>query len=140
MLHRLVSAFAWACLALIAVATLSPAQLRPELVASESHSIVLLEHVGTFALLGFLFSISHRRHQGLVFLIVFGSAIVLELLQLVVSDRDARLVNAAEKLVGGGLGIVAAQCALLIRSHRKGQATCRPQNSIAGLSPAKRRN
>jgi len=140
MLHRLVSAFAWACLALVAVATLSPAQLRPELVASESHSIVLLEHVGAFALLGFLFSISHRRHQGLVFLIVFGSAIVLELLQLVVPDRDARFIDVAEKLVGGGLGIVAAQCALLIRSHRKGQATCRPQNSIAGLSPAKRRN
>ena len=140
MLHRLVSAFAWACLALIAVATLSPAQLRPELVASESHSIVLLEHVGAFALLGFLFSISHRRHHGLVFLIVFGSAIVLELLQLVVPDRDARFVDAAEKLIGGGLGIVAAQSALLIRSHRKGQATCRPQTKIARLSPAKRRN
>jgi VanZ family protein len=122
MLHRLVSAFAWACLALIAFATLSPAYLRPKLWAVESDSIVLLEHVGAFALLGFLFTISHRRHHGLVFLIVFGSAIALELLQLVIPGRDARLVDAAEKLVGGGLGIVAAQCALLIESRRKGQA------------------
>src|SRR5215475_9073424 len=135
MLHRFVSAFAWACLALIVFATLCPAQLRPELTASESDSIVLLEHVGAFFLLGFLFSISHRRHQGLVFLIVFGSAIVLEFFQLVVPDRDARFVDAAEKLVGGGLGIVAAQCALLIRSHRKGQASCRPQTKIARLAP-----
>jgi VanZ family protein len=140
MLHRLVSAFAWACLALIAFATLCPAQLRPELAANESDSIVLLEHVGAFFLLGLLFTISHRRHQGLVFLIVFGSAIVLELLQLVVPDRDARLVDAAEKLVGGGLGIVATQCALLIRSRRKGQASRRPQTEIARLAPAKRRS
>jgi hypothetical protein len=107
MLHKLVSAAAWACLALIAFATLSPAHLRPKLWAGESDSIVLLEHVGAFALLGFLFSISHRRHHGLVFLIVFGSAI------------------AAEKLVGGGLGIVAAQCALLMRSRRSDEASCR---------------
>lgn len=122
MLHRLVSAVAWACLALIAFATLSPAYLRPKLWAVESDSIVLLEHVGAFALLGFLFAISHRRHHGLVFLIVFGSAIALELLQLGIPGRDARLLDAAEKLVGGGLGIVAAQCAMLIRSRRKGQA------------------
>jgi hypothetical protein len=61
MLHKLVSALAWACLALIAFATLCPTQLRPELAAVESDSIVLLEHVGAFALVGFLFSVSHRR-------------------------------------------------------------------------------
>jgi VanZ family protein len=101
--------------------------------------MVLLEHVGAFALLGLLFTISHRRRHGLVFLIVFGSAIVLELLQLVVPDRDARLVDAAEKLVGGGLGIVAAQCALLVRSRRKAQASGRPHTKIVRLAPAKRR-
>src|SRR5215471_1475613 len=121
MLHRLVSAFAWACLALIAFATLSPAELRPELTPGESDSIVLLEHVGAFALLGFLFTIGHRRHQGLVFLIVFGSAIAFELLQLVILGRDGRLIDAAEKLVGGGLGMVAAQCALLIATRRNGR-------------------
>jgi VanZ family protein len=139
MLHRFVSAFAWACLAFIVFATLCSAQLRPELAAVESDSIVLLEHVGAFFLLGLLFSISHRRRHGLVFLIVFGSAIVLELLQLVVPDRDARLVDAAEKLVGGGLGIVATQCVLLVSSRRKAQASYRHHTKIARLAPAKRR-
>ena len=42
-------------------------------------------------------------------MIVLGSAILLEFLQILVPDRDARMVDAIEKIAGGGTGIFAAQ-------------------------------
>ena len=47
--YKLVSMMAWACLLLVAWATLSPAFLRPKLMATEPAWIVLIEHVGAFA-------------------------------------------------------------------------------------------
>jgi hypothetical protein len=41
--------------------------------------------------------------------IVLGSAILLECLQILVPDRDARMVDAVEKIAGGGAGIFTAQ-------------------------------
>lgn len=108
MLHKLVSVMAWTCLLLIAAATLSPAYLRPRLTESEPALIVILEHVGAFAAMGFLFSLTYSRTT-LVCLLVLGSAVILELLQLVVPDRDAHVMDAVEKLIGGGVGIIAAR-------------------------------
>lgn len=79
----------------------------------ESSLLVLLEHVGAFAVIGFLFSLSYSRTT-LICIVVLGSAIILEFLQLVVPDRDARVIDAVEKLIGGGVGIIAAK---MIRSH-----------------------
>ena len=70
--------------------------------------IVILEHVGAFAVIGFLFSVTYSRTT-LVCLLVLGSAVILELLQLIVQDRDARVIDAVEKLIGGGVGIIAAK-------------------------------
>ena len=75
---------------------------------SETALIVILEHVGAFAVIGFLFSVTYTRTT-LVCLLVLGSAVILELLQLVVPDRDARVIDAVEKLIGGGVGIIAAK-------------------------------
>jgi hypothetical protein len=109
MLHKLISIAAWATLSFIIFATLSPAHLRPELTATEPAIVVVLERVGAFAVLGLLFSGGYPRRYALVWGIVLGSAIVLELLQILVPDRDARMVDAMEKITGGGAGIVAAQ-------------------------------
>jgi VanZ family protein len=108
MLYKLVSMIAWACLLFVAWATLSPASLRPRLLETAPASIVLLEHFGAFAVIGFLFSVTYPR-TALICLLVLGSAVILELLQLVVPDRDARVVDAVEKLIGGGAGIIAAK-------------------------------
>ena len=70
--------------------------------------IVILEHVGAFAVIGFLFSVTHTRTT-LVCLLVLGGAVILELLRLVVPDRDARVIDAVEMLIGGGVGIIAAK-------------------------------
>jgi VanZ family protein len=108
MLHKLAPTTAWACLLFVASVTLSPAYLRPRLMETEPALIVILEHVGAFAVIGFLFSVTNTRTT-LVCLLVLGSAVILELLQLVVPDRDARVIDAVEKLIGGGVGIIAAK-------------------------------
>jgi VanZ family protein len=114
MFHKLVSVSAWACLLFVAFATLSPAYLRPRLMETETALIVVLEHIGAFAVIGFLFSIAYSRTT-FVCILVLGSAVVLELLQLIVPDRDARVIDAAQKLIGAGAGIIAARimCALV---------------------------
>jgi VanZ family protein len=111
MFRKVVSLAAWACLLFVAVATLSPLYLRPRLIESETALTVLLEHVGAFAIIGFLFSVTYSRTT-LVCLLVLSSAIILEFLQLVVPDRDPRVIDAVEKLIGGGVGITAARIML----------------------------
>jgi hypothetical protein len=109
MLHKLISIAAWATLTFIIFATLSPAHLRPELTATEPALVVVFERVGAFAVLGLLFASGYPRRHRLVCVIVLGSAILLEFLQILVPDRDARMVDAIEKIAGGGTGIFTAQ-------------------------------
>lgn len=68
----------------------------------------MLERIGAFALLGLLFSFSYPRNRVFVSIVVFGSAILLELFQLIIPDRDARVIDAVEKLTGGALGVLLA--------------------------------
>jgi VanZ family protein len=104
--HRVLSVTAWALLTFVAFATLSPYSLRPELTETEPILVVIIERVGAFGLLGLLFLASYPDRLRTVCLIVFGSAIALELAQTIVPDRDARFVDALEKIVGGGAGIL----------------------------------
>ena len=100
MLHRLVAIAAWACLAFIAYATLSPIEARPTLTSAG------LEHFAAFALLGALFCLGYPKHRIFVFAIVFGSAILLELAQLMTPDRHGELIDALQKMAGGTFGIL----------------------------------
>jgi VanZ family protein len=102
MLHKLLAIAAWACLAFICYATLSPLQARP-IVASPD-----LEHVAAFAVVGSLFCLAHPRRIILVCLIVLGGAVLLEYLQTLTPDRHGTVVDALEKVAGGALGICAA--------------------------------
>ena len=104
--HRILSVTAWALLAFIAFATLSPYSLRPELTKTEPGLVVMLEHVGAFGLLGLLFYFGYPGRPRAVCLVVVGSAIALELAQAFLPDRHARFVDASEKIVGGGAGIL----------------------------------
>jgi VanZ family protein len=100
---------AWTCLALVAYATLVPLHLRPELTDTEPFSIVLFERVAAFAVLGLLFSFGYPRRYRFICMVVFGSAILLEILQIFVPDRDARVLDAIEKVGGGVIGILCAK-------------------------------
>lgn len=100
MIHRLLVIAAWGCLAFIAYATLSPLAARPTVVSSAG-----LEHFAAFAVLGALFCFAYPRHWVFVFTIVLGSAILLELAQLLTPDRHGELVDALQKMAGGTFGI-----------------------------------
>ena len=104
--HRILPIIAWAFLTFIAFATLSPLSLRPELTEAEPYLVVILERVGAFGLLGLLFIISYPERSRTVALVVFGSAAALELAQAFVPHRHAGFVDALEKIIGGGAGIM----------------------------------
>ena len=118
MLHRLAAIAAWASIAFIAYATLSPIQARPR-----SSSSADLEHFVAFAAVGLLFCLAYPRRVVFVCFIVLGSALLLEGLQTLTPDRHGRLLDASEKLVGGALGIFATKSTLALLQRRRS-----PQN------------
>lgn len=102
MFGKLVAVAAWCCLAFITFATLSPIGLRPHAAG------VGYEHVAAFAVTGLLFGLAYPRRIVLVIGIVLGSAVLLEVLQLITPDRHARLLDLGQKLLGASIGIVIA--------------------------------
>jgi hypothetical protein len=112
MLQKFVAIVAWACLIFIIYATLSSAGRRPELTESEPMLAVFVERFGAYGLFGGLFRLAYPSRVGPVWLLVLGSAVVLELLQTFIPDRDARVIDAAEKLAGGVAGVVAGRALL----------------------------
>ena len=101
MFRTLTAVAAWLSLAFIAYATLSPLNERPEISGLFSH----FDHYFGYAVVGGLFALSYPRQSLFVSIIVFGSAIIFELAQLLTPDRHARVVDALRKLIGGVLGI-----------------------------------
>ena len=118
--HRILPTIAWALLTFIAFATLSPLSLRPQLTETEPYLVVVLERVGAFGLLGLLSFLSYPERPRTVGLVVFGSAAALELAQAFLPDRHARFVDALEKIVGGGAGIMLAVALLPVLTSPNG--------------------
>src|ERR1700747_1427126 len=108
MLYKLCAALAWASLAFIAYASLSPIGYRPHLSIS-----IHLEHLIGFAFLGMVFVLAYPQRVALVSGVVIGSAVLLEYLPTFTPDRHGRLIDAVEKTIGGSIGIFAATVALL---------------------------
>jgi uncharacterized membrane protein HdeD (DUF308 family) len=105
MFRKFVTVAAWTLLAFTAYATISP--IRPSLFTSSS-----LEHLAAFAFLGALFCLAYPRFTLLVCLIVVGSAVLLEIVQLLTPDRHGRIQDAIEKIAGGAAGIAVARATL----------------------------
>ena len=113
MIQKLLAIAAWGCLAFIAYATLSPIAARPTVVSSAG-----LEHFAAFAVMGALFCLAYPAHGVLVFALVLGSAILLELAQLLTPDRHGNLIDAVQKMAGGTFGIVPIVALRRIKSLR----------------------
>jgi len=107
MFHKLIRVAAWTLLILIACVTISPIQDRPIVFASPS-----LERLAAFVVVGLLFCLAYPRHSALVWLIVLGSAVLLEFAQLLTPDRHGRVQDAVVKMTGGALGILTGQATL----------------------------
>ena len=103
---------AWLLLAGLIFATLSPINLRPI-----SPLPTQLERAIALAVVGFVFALAYPRHLWIVVLLVVGSTVLLELLQLVQPSRHGRVVDVAVKLVGAGFGLAAG--AIFSRLTRK---------------------
>jgi hypothetical protein len=114
MFQKLIAVAAWALLVLIAFATISPIQDRPTLPISSS-----FERLAAFAVLGALFCLAYPRHIALVYLIVLGSAVVLEFVQLLTPDRHGRIPDALEKIAGGASGVVAGRAILHLERAKR---------------------
>ena len=91
---------AWASLCFIVYATLSPLRDRPTLPIPST-----VEHLAAFAVFGALFCLAYPRRIPTVLVFVVGSALLLEVLQLLTPDRHARILDASEKLAGSVLGV-----------------------------------
>ena len=103
MFQKLIALAAWGALAFITFATLSPIGLRPHVAAN-----IGIEHIAAFSVVGLLFGLAYPRRLIPVIALVLGSAILLEVLQLLTPDRHARLLDLAFKLLGGSIGIAIA--------------------------------
>jgi hypothetical protein len=114
MFDKLIAIVAWALLAMIAFATISPIQERPTLASSAS-----FEHLAAFAVLGILFCLAYCRQFVLVCLIVIGSAVFLEYAQLLTPDRHGRVEDALEKIAGGTAGILIGRVIVYIARHKR---------------------
>jgi VanZ family protein len=120
MMSKFIAVAAWSCLVFIVYATLSSIEARPELVAGGFYKafFTVLERFGAYAVLGLLFFLAYPGNVRFVCLLVFGSAIILECLQIFIPDRDARIIDALEKLAGGAVGILAANALLSLTQKR----------------------
>lgn len=95
-------AIAWACLAFIAFATLSPIGLRPHLASPHR------EYLAAFATLSLLFSLIYPRRPVLVLASIICAAAILETLQVFTIDRHPRVLDFAFKSMGAVCGSFAA--------------------------------
>jgi VanZ family protein len=96
----------WLALAAVAFVTLGPVQDRPQVAPPH------LEHFAAFVLLGLAFGLASPNRPIRAVLIVVGSAILLELLQLLTPDRHGRFVDAMTKIAGAASGITLARVML----------------------------
>ncbi len=114
MFYKSLAVTAWGMLAFIVYATISPVQDRPTLPTSSA-----FEHSIAFAVLGILFCLAYSRRVILVWLVVLGSAVTLELLQFFTPDRHGRVRDAIEKMAGGAFGILAARAMLYFKQANR---------------------
>jgi VanZ family protein len=121
MFHKLIATAAWACLIFITYATLSSIDARPELIQAGFFKVffTIVERFGAYAVLGLLFCSAYPRRLTFVCILVFGSAITLELLQIYIPDRHARVLDVIEKLLGGAAGIILGDIAQSNFSSRR---------------------
>ena len=111
--EKLVRLLAWGCLVAIAIATLVPIGFRPESGFSPS-----IERFSAFAVLGLTFALAYPRHFWLAVFVALGSALLLEVLQVLEPSRHGRVFDAMVKVAGGAVGLMLGQLLLRLRPRR----------------------
>ena len=104
MLRKFFKIAAWASAAFIIYATLVPLGMRPTLGNLGPN----YERFAAYAVASMLMALAYPRHPVRVGLIVVAIAIILEVGQLAVPDRDAHVADALVKIAGGLAGAAVA--------------------------------
>jgi hypothetical protein len=110
---KLLRFVAWGGLFLVAIASLAPIEFRPE-----SGFSVSIERFGAFLAIGLAFALAYPRHAWLALFIAAGSALLLEVLQMLAPSRHAHLLDAMVKIAGGAAGVAIGQLVRRFWSHR----------------------
>ena len=97
---------AWLLLIAVIVITLVPAEYRPT-----TPLPLKAERALGFAVLTFFFTLAYPRRWLLILLGMSAGAVGLELLQFAVPSRDPSPIDAAVKVIGAVLGVIAAMVA-----------------------------
>jgi apolipoprotein N-acyltransferase len=101
---KLLRLVAWGGLALIVILTLAPIGLRPESMLPPS-----IERFSAFAAVGLAFALAYPHHFWLAVFVAIGSALLLELLQVLEPSRHGRVFDALVKVAGGATGLMLGQ-------------------------------
>jgi VanZ family protein len=104
MVRKLFGLAAWASVGFIAYATLVPLHLRPTVVGVGPDC----ERFAAYVIASALMVLAYPRYALRIGLVMVVVAIVLEIAQLAVPDRDARVVDTMVKIVGTLVGTTAA--------------------------------
>ena len=107
---KLVRFLAWSSLVVIGILTLAPIGFRPESGFSPS-----IERFSAFAVLGLAFALAYPRHFWPAVFVALGSALLLEVLQLLEPSRHGRVFDAMVKVAGGTIGLMLGHLLLRIR-------------------------
>jgi hypothetical protein len=97
---------AWLLLIAVVAITLVPAEFRPT-----TPLPLKAERAFGFATLTFVFTLAYPRRWLLILLGTGAGAVGLELLQFAVPSRDPSPIDAAVKVIGAVLGVIAATIA-----------------------------
>jgi VanZ family protein len=123
MLPHVIAIAAWSAIAVIGYATLSRIgvvynvyeRVAPVFAGPSIATYVHFEHVCAYAAVGLLFTLAYPRSMLFVICIVFGSAVLLEVLQTLTPDRHGTVQDAIEKIAGGAVGIALGSASLSIK-------------------------
>jgi VanZ family protein len=97
---------AFLCVGFIIYATLVPLGMRPTI----SEIGADCERFAAYAMAAGLMVVAYPRHPIHLSLIVIAIAVVLEVAQLAIPDRDAHVADALVKIAGGLIGIAVTFC------------------------------
>ena len=104
MFRKLAKAAAWASVGFIVYATLVPLGMRPALGWIGPN----YERFAAYAVASAFLVLAYPRRPIRVGILIIAIAVVLEIAQLAIPDRDARVIDTLVKVAGGLAGIVAA--------------------------------
>jgi hypothetical protein len=100
---------AWSSVAVIVILSLVPPTLRPETGAPHS-----LEHFTIFAASGFSFGLGYKRRHDLIAILLIMFSGSIEIAQLFVQGRHARLSDFIIDAVAACIGLVTASLLSLV--------------------------